>query len=330
MPRDLDTDLLRAFTTLVDAGGFTLAAERLNCTQSAVSMRIKRLEGIIRDEIVVRSNKGISLTASGERLLDHARNIVMLNDEAVEFVFDRRRNGVVRIGLMEDYASVVLPPLIKRFMASYPNISIEAHAGLTPLKPKHVGRTYDLVLTMELPNTCNGEVLCKEQPVWARAEHMALTHDVIPIALYPRDCILGKLMLGSLRQAGREWRVAYHSHSIAAVQSVVKEGIAIGVFKKSTLSEQLAIVPDESGLPEMQCVDIVLHRAAGLKRSSPANLFADFLVSAMHSDPIHCVTSRSARRRPSVAAAPAWGAIGCPAISDRTGPSHSWEPTSAS
>ncbi|WP_255468587.1 LysR substrate-binding domain-containing protein [Reyranella sp. CPCC 100927] len=282
MPRNLDTDLLRAFIAVADTGGFTRAAGVLNCTQSAVSMQIKRLEGIIRSELVIRSNKGLRLTTIGEGVLDYARRIVLLNDQIVETVLDRRTNGVVRIGLMEDYATAVIPPLVKRFLAAYPNIYVEVHTGLSAHMRNQIGKQYDLVLAMEAAGGGSGELLRTERPVWARAPTMPADHDTVPVALYPRDCVFRDLMIESLEAAGRAWRIAYHSPSISAVQAAVKEGIALGVFKASTLPAPLRRLSPSDGFGEMPCVDIVLHRALRLKRSNPASLFADFLVGAMN------------------------------------------------
>ncbi len=283
MPRNLDTDLLRAFITVAETGGFTRAAERLNCTQSAVSMQIKRLEGAIQAELIVRSAKGVALTPAGEDLLDQARKIVRLNDEIVDSMLDRRAKGVVRLGAMEDYATAVLPAVIRRFMAVYPDIYVEVSTGLSALMVPKLGKQFDLVLTMEAAGS-PGELLRQERPVWARAAGMPVDQDILPIALYPRDCAFRELMLDSLRASGRNWRIAYHSHSIGAVQAAVKEGIAIGVFKGSTRPEQLVPIGPEAGLPGMPCVDILLHRAARLKRGSPANLFGDFLVTTLNAD----------------------------------------------
>ena len=298
MPTNVDTDLLRAFVAVAETGSFTRAAERLNCTQSAVSMRVQRLERVTRGELLIRSNKGLSLTPAGERLIDYACKIVNLNDQLLETVLDRRTGGVVRIGLMEDYASTVLPPLVKQFLRLHPNVCIEVYTGLTPLMRSQLGKSFDLVVAMQMQNAGSGEFLRKERPVWARAKTMSTEHDCIPIALYPRDCVFRDIMLDSLKAAGRKWRAAYHSHSITAVQSAIKEGIALGVLKKSTLPQQLRLVSDECGFAEMPRVDIVLHRAAGIKRSSPANLFGDFLLSTMGSEPMEALPPLSALTKP--------------------------------
>ena len=65
----LDLDLLRSFVSVVDAGGFTRAGERVHRTQSTVSQQIRRLEMSCGRELLNRNGKRVGLTEEGERLL---------------------------------------------------------------------------------------------------------------------------------------------------------------------------------------------------------------------------------------------------------------------
>ena len=72
----LDTDQLRSFLAIVDTGSFTRAAERVNKTQSAVSMHIRRLEEQLGCALFVKQGRGAKLTSEGEQLIDYARRIM--------------------------------------------------------------------------------------------------------------------------------------------------------------------------------------------------------------------------------------------------------------
>src|SRR3712207_7286053 len=80
---DLDLDLLRCFVTVAERGGFTAAGTALGLTQSAVSLKVKRLEELVRRRVFERTSRSIALTRDGETLLAYARRILALNDEAV-------------------------------------------------------------------------------------------------------------------------------------------------------------------------------------------------------------------------------------------------------
>jgi DNA-binding transcriptional LysR family regulator len=78
----LDLELLRSFVSVVDAGGFTRAGERVHRTQSTVSQQIKRLEDDVGQPLLNRSGKDVTPTEAGERLLSYARRLLALAEEA--------------------------------------------------------------------------------------------------------------------------------------------------------------------------------------------------------------------------------------------------------
>ena len=94
---DLDPSCLRAFLAVVEAGGFTRAAAKLNRTQSAISMQIRRLEEAL-DTRLIEDRKKATLTAAGERILEPARRMLLLNDEMVGRAKGVDIAGRVRIG----------------------------------------------------------------------------------------------------------------------------------------------------------------------------------------------------------------------------------------
>jgi DNA-binding transcriptional LysR family regulator len=105
----MDLELLRSFVSVVDAGGFTRAGERVHRTQSTVSQQIKRLEGSIGRPLLLRKGKRVSPTEDGERLLSYARRILALADEARDVVAGAAPDGIVRLGVPEDFAPIGLP-----------------------------------------------------------------------------------------------------------------------------------------------------------------------------------------------------------------------------
>ncbi len=81
---NLDVDQLKTFLAIADTGSFTRAAEEVNKTQSAVSMQMKRLEEQLMRPLFSRDGRGTKFTRDGELLIDYARRIVALSDEACQ------------------------------------------------------------------------------------------------------------------------------------------------------------------------------------------------------------------------------------------------------
>ncbi len=113
----LDLDLLRSFVAVVDAGGFTRAAERVHRTQSTVSQQVRRLEDDLGQQLLNRDGKEVTPTEAGERLLSYARRLLSLAEEARDVVARPSGDGAVRLGLTEDFAAHRLTRLLGSFAA---------------------------------------------------------------------------------------------------------------------------------------------------------------------------------------------------------------------
>src|SRR5262245_24202980 len=120
----MDPDLLKAFVAVADHRSFTRAAVALNRTQSAVSMQVKRLEERLQAELFHRTKSNVDLSAAGEGLLGYARRILSLNEEAIGRVREQNIEGRVRLGVMDDYGTLIVPPLLASFVANFPLIRI--------------------------------------------------------------------------------------------------------------------------------------------------------------------------------------------------------------
>jgi DNA-binding transcriptional LysR family regulator len=101
----LDLDLLRSFVSVVDTGGFTRAGERVHRTQSTVSQQIIRLEKTLGYPLLHRNGRKATPTEQGERLVSYARRILSLEQEAREVVARPVSEGVLRLGVPEDFAA---------------------------------------------------------------------------------------------------------------------------------------------------------------------------------------------------------------------------------
>jgi DNA-binding transcriptional LysR family regulator len=273
---NLDPDLLRAFVAVADQRSFTRAAVMLNRTQSAVSMQIKRLEDRLGAELFNRTRANVDLSAAGEGLLGYARRILTLNEEAVGRLAERKVEGVVRLGVMDDYGTCVVPPLLAGFVAGYPRIHVEMETGLTSAMLGRLGECYDIVIAMHPESRGDGKLLRREQAVWATgASHAVERQEPLPLALYPQGCLFRKWAIDALDAARRPWRMAFVSHSLAAVEAVAAQGLAVTVVKAGTFPPKLRLLTDQEGMPGLPAADICLHRATNL---SPAGaLLADHL-----------------------------------------------------
>ncbi|WP_409334811.1 LysR substrate-binding domain-containing protein [Bradyrhizobium neotropicale] len=276
----MDPELLKAFVAVADHRSFTRAAVALNRTQSAVSMQVKRLEERLQAELFHRTKANVDLSAAGEGLLGYARRILSLNEEAMGRVREHKMEGRVRLGVMDDYGALLVPPLLASFVANYPLIHIEMETGLTSSMTDRLGEAYDLVIAMHPEGRGEGELLRREQAVWAASpEHRVEELDPLPVALYPQGCLFRSWAMQALDAAKRPWRLAFVSHSLAAVEAIAVQGLAVTVVKAGTFPPRLRRLSDRDGMPPLPRAEIRLHRAANLSRA--ALLLADHLVAEL-------------------------------------------------
>src|ERR1700761_5462293 len=124
----LDLDLLRSFVSVVEAGGFTRAGERVHRTQSTVSQQIRRLEDDFGRPLLNRIGKRVTPTEDGERLLSYARRILSLAEEARDVIGRPEAEGIVRLGIPEDFAAYRLTSLLGSFARSHPGLRLDVRA----------------------------------------------------------------------------------------------------------------------------------------------------------------------------------------------------------
>ena len=125
---DLDLDLLRCFVAVAEQGGFTSAGGALGLTQSAVSLKVKRLEEVLGRRVLERSSRAVALTRDGEALLGYARRMLALNDEAVRRLVAPAVAGRLRLGVADHFVPRTLAPLLARFARSSPEVRLEVES----------------------------------------------------------------------------------------------------------------------------------------------------------------------------------------------------------
>lgn len=271
LPAGLHPDLLRAFMTVVDAGGFSAAAERLRRGQSAISLQVKRLEDRLGVKLLDRTPRHLALTPEGELILDHARRLLRLHDELIARVAEQELSGVVRLGAPEDFATSHLPTVLARFARLYPRVALEVTCELTlQVLDRFQAGGLDLALVKREPQgPANGLGIWREPLVWVAGGNETPTDDdILPLVVSPRPCVYRKRATDALDHQGRRWRIIYTCASLAGTHAAVRAGLGVTVLPKEMVPADLLILnPDHAGLPHLADTEMALIEAASL---SPA------------------------------------------------------------
>ena len=280
---NLDLDLLKTFIAIADSGSFTRAAGDVGRTQSAVSMQVKRLEDIVGRPVFVRDGRQNRLTPDGERLLDYARRIVRINDEAVMAFTKPELTGTVRFGTPDDYADRFLPEILARFARTHPLVQVDVECRGSEELAQLTGRgTLDLsVITCELGAGSAFEVVRTEPLVWVVSQrHCPHLQPVLPVALSQLGCTWRKLALETLDLLDRPYRIAYASSNSNALNAAVLSGLAVGVVPQLCVRPGMRILTEEEGFPQLGEFDIGMVRAPS-KPSSAVQALASHIKESL-------------------------------------------------
>ncbi len=247
---DLDIDLLRCFATVAGHGGFTAAGTALGLTQSAVSLKIKRLEDVVRRRVFDRTSRRLSLTPDGETLLVYANRLLALNDEAVRRLIAPPVRGHLRLGVADHFVPQHLAPILARFARIYPEMRLEVEVGRShELRAACDRGLLDLVIGKRRDGETAGTPIWTETLAWAATRDPKLAQwgvdraAPLRLAMLPPGCMFRDRALSILSRANVAHEIVYTSASLLGVIAAAEAGLAVTVLGRSTLTAGLREVP---------------------------------------------------------------------------------------
>lgn len=272
----LDHDVLATVVAVAETGNMTRAAEAVNRSQSAVSMQIKCLEDALGRPLFIRRPRSITLTHEGEVLLGYARRMLALHDEAWAAVVRPEVTGKVVIGVPDDYASSLLPSVLKKFSASYPKVEIQV-VGLPSiaLAPLIKDGTVDLVCGTRVKGL-SGDFVRHEPMVWAAMANGPHVWEErpVPIAVFMAGSVARENAIRCLERARIPYRTSYESPSLLGLVSMVEAGLAVAPLARCAVPAQLTVLGRSHGLPDLPPLELILARSTKSRRP-PCDFLAD-------------------------------------------------------
>jgi DNA-binding transcriptional LysR family regulator len=258
----LDTDQLRSFLAIVDTGSFTRAAERVNKTQSAVSMHIRRLEERLECELFVKQGRGTRLSVDGERLVDHARRMLQVEAAALYELKSQGLTGRVTLGIPDDYAEPFLPDIVGQFTRTHPLAELSIVCQPSVILAERIGSGEVDVAVVTDCHRIKGVEFLREEPLrWVAGARSGPVEDQrpLPLALSTPSCDWRQAALSVLEEAGVPSRIFAMSANFAAVAPIVQAGLALTVLPQSTVNPATQrAIPAGAGLPRLPNVRVGL------------------------------------------------------------------------
>lgn len=258
-----DIDLLRSFVSVVDAGGFTRASERVHRTQSTVSQQIRKLEDKLGCVLFLREGRKALLTEDGEHLLGYARRILALSTELHD-TLGGTRIQVVRLGLPDDFAVDALTRVIAAFAQAHPAIRLSVRCDLSATLAQALDQgDLDVVLLKREPGSGASVAAWPERLHWvsgAPASRVSASPEApsapLPLIVRPQGCLYRNRAIHALERAGKRWRIAYESPNLLGIQAALAGGLGVTLLDAQCLTAGHRILDAE--LPAIESTELAL------------------------------------------------------------------------
>jgi len=263
MRTNLDTVLLRTFVAAARRESFAGAAVDVFRTQAAVSQQMQRLEESVGCKLFEQVGRRKQLTEHGVRLLDYARQILRLNDDACRALSGKAQEIPVRFGVCPDAVDTLLPDYLARSAKVFPGVRIEIVVGrsqwlLSALRRGAVDMFLDMIDVDDFPR----HTLRTSPMVWIAGSHFQLQHgEALPLVLIDSPCVFREKAIEKLDEAGIAWRVAYTSTMLAGVRAALRAGLGVTPRSIEMLQQDLKVVGEDYGLPRLPNASFHLYRS---------------------------------------------------------------------
>ncbi|WP_193180161.1 LysR family transcriptional regulator [Nisaea sediminum] len=267
-----NSEQLRTFVEIAETGNLTLAASRLNRTQSAISVQLRKLEQALGVSLFERGVRGMALSESGRSFLPAAQR-TLTELERVGRFFEEPLAGRIRVGIPDDFVGEILERALAEFSVRNPEVETVVVSSCASRYPELIGAGELDVAVCSGPGEVPGEFLMSEPTVWCCRDGMTPdpSHPV-PLALLDRSCWWPRIPVDALDAVGKEWRKAYYGSSFESLVSAVRSGLAVGVLPRSCIGPGLRVLGPEEGFPSLP----VSNRSILVRAGAPSDL-----VSAM-------------------------------------------------
>lgn len=260
---DLELRLLRSLVAIYETHSLSKAAERLNCTQAAMSLRLKMLEEEVGDRLFKRMHHNLEPTSQCSSLYAKALVVLAAYDEMMSVTRSKTRMTRIRIGVPDDYSIGIMTRAFEKLRKLLPGYEIEIHCDLSANLVAALHRQdLDLALASLASPPAQDHMVVHARLYWVAARDFQRDlNQPLALSAYPEGCVFRRRMITALEEAGLPWRILTQSRSHAGILSSVRAGLAVTLMAEGTLPADLAPLNPAEALPDVGMTPIYLVRS---------------------------------------------------------------------
>ncbi|QIZ78045.1 LysR family transcriptional regulator [Ferrimonas lipolytica] len=250
----LKIELLNSFIAVAETGNLSKAAQRMCRTQSALSLKIKRLEESVGQTLLERDNRGVTLTDAGEKLLNYAYQLVALNNQAFDAMTEQPKPTLLRIGVPTDYVKWYLESGLIEFIREFTSIQLVIDTDVSGnLISRLNNGEFDAIIATHWQPQPQAELLFERNFVWVGAKNgQAKLAQQIPMALYPENCPIRTQVFANHSISMRPIHLTLSTPCPYALCSAVEADLAIAPIAEFRVNEHMEqLDAAEHNLPQL-------------------------------------------------------------------------------
>jgi DNA-binding transcriptional LysR family regulator len=245
---------------VADLTSFTRAAEAMGSTQSAISLKIKRLESGLGKRLLERTPRLVRLSAEGTAFLASARNLVAAHQSAIGSFAAQRRRLVV--GISHHLVGADLPQVLRRMGASDPSLVVELRIDTSrSMLEAYDGGALDAAIVLRHDvRRRDGEHLLEEEFGWmAMPDFNHQPGEPLRLATQADPCSVRAMAIGALDAADIAWTEVFVGGGVATIGAAISAGLAIGALVKRVAPVGSIDIGPRLGLPKLPTGDVILY-----------------------------------------------------------------------
>ncbi|RDZ27590.1 LysR family transcriptional regulator [Lysobacter silvisoli] len=267
----MDVDAVRAFLLAAELQSFTRTADVLGTTQSAVSLKLQRLETQLGRRLLERTPRHVRLSAEGLAFLGVARELVSSHDRAAAaFETEQRR---LAIGINQQLVGSELPLLLRRLRDHDPNLRVEMRIGGTGelMRGLDDGELDAVLVLRPEDRGKRGKAVGAESFSWfAAADWAPRAGQPLPLATQGESCRVRAEAVRALERAGIAWDEVFVGKGAAILGAAAAAGLAVAVLARRAAPAGTVDVSGLLSLPPIRAQDVMLYSKLSDRRTREA------------------------------------------------------------
>ena len=258
--RALDIDAVQAFVLVADFGSFTRAAEALDASQAAISLKVKRLEDHLGCRLLDRTPRHVRLSPRGDGFLPGARDLLAAHERAFATLAPPPPRRL-SLGISDHIAGPELPNIVARLADHDPALVIEVTIATSrDLAVRFDRAEIDAVIVRRESEHEAGQVLANERFGWFAAPDFQHRQGApLRLATLAEPCGVRAIVAQLLEEAGIAWTAVYVGGGVMALGAAVSAGLAVAALAHRVAPRGAVEVGAALGLPPLPSADVMLR-----------------------------------------------------------------------